>query len=371
MSTIHFNPVTSILENRACGTMCVGIPGSGKTYFLLNIAANCLLTSCNVIYIDPKNDAIALKNIDPSISIIDINDIEPGALNPFRFLEKVDSNIIMSILKSICGGMSNEQIVAVSPIVQDFVIANKKNINETDFISLANYLYASENKEAQTIGTLLKMNEDSKYGKLLFSKSKGDFKINKSQVISLLGMQLPRSLKDLSQEEMFSSALIYIICKRLFEILSKDSIVPTVVIIDEVAMVYSNPMIEEIINTLLAMGRSLNVAVVLASQAVTHFPKNIAQFISNKFMFGMSNKEARYFLEEFDNSDMEFGLDRESIINFITNYEPGDCFMIDRKGRGGFLKIKSNLGDITSNPLFKKREEQQSEVKKFKINLKR
>ena len=361
MSTIYFNPVTSIFENRPAGTICVGVPGSGKTFFLLNVAANCLLTSCRVIYIDPKNDALVLKEVDKNVSVIDINDIKPGALNPFRFLKNVDSNVIMSVIKSICGDLTDEQVIDVFPIVQDFVNANRKNLRGTDFLSLANYLYSSESRAAQAVGTVLKINEDTKYGRLIFSRSTDDdFDLDStSQVISLLGLKLPKTKELSDQEERFSSAIVYLLTKRLREILVEDNSKPTVLIIDEALMVYSNPDIAKIIEEFLALGRSLNVVVVLASQAMSHFPSNIAQFISNKFMFGMSSKEAKLFLDEFDNSDSEYGIDRESVIHYVTNYEVGRCFFIDRKGRGGFVQIKSNLG-VTSNPLLKKRKEEKS-----------
>lgn len=365
MPSISWSPINSILENKSAGTVIIGSPGSGKTYFLLNIAANCLLTGCRVIYIDPKNDASALLNIYKDIKITDVNNIAPGALNPFNVLKDVSSNVMLSIISCICGNLSDEKLVSISPIVNDFVIKNNRDKANINFSMLANYLYASSNIEAQTIGTMLKMNEDSKYGKLLFSPGEEAVNIgSKSEIISLLGLELPAANKNsenLSPEEKFSSAIVYIICKMLREILTEDNKIPTVLIIDEARIVFSNPALHAIINDFLTLGRSLNIATVLASQNITHFPSGIGQLISSKFMFASSYKEASEFLEEFDGSASSVGLDRTSIIEYIENIKekvggPGGCFFIDSKNRGGFIKIKSNLG-VTSNPLFKKREE--------------
>ena len=56
MSTINWLPTTAMLCDDAPGTVVVGSPGSGKTYALMNFAANCLGMRQRVIAIDPKND---------------------------------------------------------------------------------------------------------------------------------------------------------------------------------------------------------------------------------------------------------------------------------------------------------------------------
>lgn len=368
MSSISWSPVTAILENKSPGTVVIGRPGSGKTYFLLNVAANCLLTGCRVIYIDPKNDAAVLKDIYNDIKITDVNNISPGALNPFKILKDISSNVILSIISCICGDLSDNQLVSISPIVNDFVKQNNRDKKNISFSMLANYLYASSNEDAQTIGTMLKMNEDSKYGKLILSDSSNSesLKIGKtsSEVISLLGLPLPNSNtknENLSAEEKFSSAIIYIICKMLREVLTEDNKIPTVLIIDEARIVFSNKALSGIVNDFLTLGRSLNIATVLASQNITHYPSGIEQLVSSKFMFSSSAKEAAEFLEAFDATDSNTGIDRSSIIEYIENIEEkingkGGCFFIDSKNRGGFMRVKSNLG-VTSNPLLKKRAE--------------
>ena len=357
MSSIFWSPINSIMNNKPAGTVVIGKPGSGKTFFLLNIAVNCLLTSCRIIYLDPKNDSKVLVNIAPNIKLTNVNDITPGALNPFKVFKDVTTNSILSIISCICGTLTDEQMVAVSPIVNDFVIKNNRNKEHVTFSMLADYLYASENEYAQTIGTTLKINEDSKYGKLIFSNNDSSFKFNtkKSEVISLLGMELPKyTTTKLNQDEKFSSAIVYIICKILRETLTEDSKIPTVLIVDEAHILFSNPSISDIIWEFLTMGRSLNVCTILASQNISKFPDGIEQLIASKFMFNSSGTEAMEFLDRFDSSSAGDKFNRSSIKEYIGNVDIGTCFFIDNKNRGGFIKIKSNLG-VTSNPLFKDR----------------
>lgn len=367
MNTISFSPFTSIYEDCPPGVCVTGIPGSGKTFFLLNLAANCIMMGARVIFIDPKNDAKDLKNIDSSIKLTDINNITPGALNPFKVLKNPDTNTILSIIKCMCGSLSDEQLVEVTPIVNDFVKQNRKDITDTNFDALAEYLYSSNKKHAQTVGTILQTNSDSKYGKLLFAETPKDvFTLDGgSEVISLFGLPLPAAtddLNNLTNDKKFSSAIVYIICTMLNDILTEaDKMKPTILFVDEAHILFVNNDILTVLYSYLSLGRSLGIPTVLSTQNMSNYPENILQMISNKFMFRMSKKQANLFLEAFDANESLGGFDYENITSEITNAQKGKCFFIDRKNRGGFIQIKSNFGnDINSNPLMKKSKKKES-----------
>lgn len=367
MNTINWSPTTAIFENGSPTTVITGSPGSGKSFFLLNVAANQLIMGQKVIYIDPKNDAFALANVVPNIDIIDVNNISEGSLNPFTILKNCDVNKIMTLIECICGKLSDGQRIAITPIIKDFIIKKNRDKIYVDFITLANYLYANDNDEARAIGTMLKSTENSKYGKLIFSNRKDIEPISLDSdrllVISLHGMQLPsytKNISDYNADERFTSAIIYLICSMLNETLTKNNKIPVNLIIDEAHILFSNNEMRQIIHNLMALGRSLNIATILASQGVSHFPKEVANYSSTKIMFRMSIDETKKFLDMFDTSDLNSGrsFDRNSIVSYITNIkDPGYMFMIDRLGRGGFGKVVSNFPDssiLTSNPLLKK-----------------
>lgn len=360
MSTVTFSPVTAVLQNYPAGTVVIGKPGSGKTYFLLNLAANCFMTSTRFIFIDFKNDSLALKKINKDVKITDINKIKPGALNPFKVLKHVDTNTLISVIRALCGDLTSHQINSISPIVKDFVIENRRNLRGVDFSTLANYLYAADNEHAQTVGTILKNHEDSAYGSLLFYQGEDEdepLTVGKeSQIISLFGLTIPgQDSSKWNEEERFTSTIIYIICKMLNDVLSgNDKKDPVVLFVDESHIMYGSDFMSEVIEKLLVLGRSLNICTVLSSQNMTHYPHDISQLIANKFMFSSSPGQAKEFLDRFDSSDPddENGLDRKSIINFISDASEGLCFMLDYKNRPGYIQIKSNLG-VTSNPLIR------------------
>ena len=356
MSSINFSPFTSIFENKASGTVVFGTPGSGKTFFLLNLIANALIMQQRIFGIDPKDDLGIISEVFPEVEYIDINNINPGSLNPFKVIKDLDTNTLLSIISIICGGLTDDQMVSVTPIINDFINKHRRSANNLSFADVADYLYANDSKDAQAVGTKLQINRDSKYGKLIFEESNDFQKFDsKSKIISLHGMNLPLAEdKRLTEEQKFNSGIVYIICKMLRDLLTNDSY-PTMFVMDEAHIALKNPSFSSIIDEFLVLGRSLNVPTVLATQNPTHVPIGISQLVANKFCFKSSTVEAKAFLDMFFNKDSEKMADFESIIYQIGQFESGSCFYIDSENRSGIFKVTSLLGDITSNPLTKKK----------------
>lgn len=368
MASILFSPFTAIFENKAAGTAIIGKPGSGKTFFILNLCANAIMMEQKVFGIDPKDDMGVLCDIFPNIEYININDIKPGSLNPFRVIKNIDTNTLSSIISIICGDLTDDQIIAITPIVNDFINKYRKESKANtkqmiSFADVADYLYANDNIQAQAVGTKLQIHRDSKYGPLLFepyeSENEDEFHFDKqSKIISLHGMDLPKysgGAVKLTEEQKFNSGIVYIICKMLKDILTEGKY-PTLFVMDEAHIAFQNESFASIIDEFLILGRSLNVATVLASQSVSHYPKDIAQLISSKFCFKSSSNDASVFLNTFLNDDGNNSADFSSIVYQIGEFASGDCYYIDSENRSGIFHVTSLLSDdITSNPLEKKR----------------
>lgn len=345
-NTVYFNPITPIFENRPPGCIICGSPGSGKTYFLQTIMTNCLQERCIVIALDPKNDHEGMLKVDPSIKFRDISKKE--SLDPFKCIENVDTNFIVSIIDTICGGLSKEAVVAITPIVSDYT--KKAKSGNASFLKLMNYLYSNQNPLAQHVGTLLKSNEKSEYGPVFFNNEKTCLEIGReSSIICLFGLPLPKTpdRESWTKEEMFSSAIIMVLVKMLRNILTKVNKVPVVLFIDEAHIILANPHIYKIIEEFLILGRSLNVATILASQNVSHFPEDFSNFVSNRFQFRSSKNEVKEFLRRFLVSSEE---EIDSLVSFAVNAPNGGAIMIDRKNRVGEIQISGDLG-INTTPI--------------------
>lgn len=382
MSTVKWSPTTAALANASPGTIVCGSPGSGKTFFLINVAANCMGIGQRVIAIDPKNDFNKLYNVNKNIKIIDISNISPGALNPFTFLaktnketgeeESIDTATLMSIIELLCGKLSSDVTTAITPIVTDFVTKSRNSDDYVDMQDVADYLFANKSEQAQLVGTLLRMYEDNQHGKLLFTREQNveplRFNNTDNMVITLHGLALPdynKSIDDYDPNERLTSCIIYIIARKLMDILSSDVEVPTTLFCDEAHLLFVNREMSTIIDRFLRLGRSLNVATVLASQGISNFPEGISNYITTKFLFRSSIDEATDFLNRFDTSklDASNAIDVNSVIAAITKFPTGICYMIDRAGRNGVIRIVSIYDKdlITSNPFAKKRDKDNSE----------
>lgn len=366
MSTVRWSPTTAQKLNRSPGTMVCGSPGSGKTFFMLNVCANELGMGARVICIDPKNDFNKLLNVSSNVELVDINRIRPGALNPFTFLDRFDTSTLLTIIEIICGKLDKEDIIEITPIVKDFVTQFIRDNQYRDMQDIADYLFSRDSAAAQKVGTMLKTFEDNKYGPLLFTREENvvPLRLSKTQsmVISLHGMSLPdytKKAEDYDANERFTSAIIYIITAKLLEILSGDNKIPTTLVCDEAHLLFGNKEMAQIIDKFLVIGRSLNVATVLASQGVSHFPEGISNYITSKFIFRSSMEEAQLFLDKFDTSklDANNAIDINSVVAGITKLDTGCAFMIDSQLRNGFIRVISNydIKKLTSNPFQKDR----------------
>ena len=376
MSTIKWSPTTAQMVNNAPGTIVCGSPGSGKTFALLNFAANCLGMGQRVIAIDPKNDFNKLLNVNPNVEIVDINDVRPGALNPFTFLQKekdgeiqhLDTSTLMTIIELLCGKLDKNIIIDITPIIQDFVTRYKQKGEYQDMQDVADYLFANKSDSARAIGTQLKMYEDNPYGKLLFTRETNveplQLSESSSMVIVLHGLSLPdynKKPEDYDANERLTTTILYIITTKLNHILSGDNIIPTTLICDEAHLLFGNKQMAEIIDKFLVLGRSLNVATILASQGISHFPDGISNYITTKFLFKSSIDEAEAFLERFNTSKVDGTIDVDSIVGAVANFPTGVCFMMDRLGRNGIIQIQSiyDISLLTSNPIEKKRKKKE------------
>ena len=236
------------------------------------------------------------------------------------------------------------------------------------------YLYRNDDAGVRNLASELQVSANSEYGSLLFTRTRGvvetiDIGPTDNIVFSLLGLPFPvstKELKDYTAEENFTTAIVYIIARKLRETLSKKSDIPTSLFCDEAHILFSNPQLAATLNNFLTMGRSLNVAIILASQSVKHFPDNISQFIANKFAFQSSKEESEEFLLKFDTSNIDptMEINRDHTQTMIANLENGHCFYMDSKSRSGVIHIVSNFdaGLISSNALEKlnKRMEQEN-----------
>lgn len=366
-SSVYFSPTIAIMCNDPAGTIITGAPGSGKSWLMISIAVNEISCGRRIIAIDPKNDLLNLNIIDPRVVTVDINHIKPGSLNPFVFLNDCDSITIKTLIEIMLGGIDDVQADSkINDLLEDFIVKARRDNEYVDMQDVIDKLFRHPEASVRHVGSALKLAANSKYGKLLFTRNRDVDPVvitpTTNVVFSLLGLDFPDAMKsaeEYTSEENFTAALIYIISKKLEESLASGERIPTTLLCDEAHILFSNQQMIKIINKFLTMGRSLNMATVLASQSVSHFPSNIAQFIANKFVFKSSKDDTYSFLSKFDTTDIDptTQINRDNVATTIANLPTGHCFYIDSKSRSGIVHIvpqfdhkilKTSAADISS-----------------------
>ena len=324
-----------------------------------NAAMNTMAMGQRLVAIDPKNDFAKVHRVFPNVKVIDLCHVQPGSLNPFEFLKKInpdtnqleylDEMTLLTIIQLLVGTkkMSTEAENAITPIIRDYVL-KAKNGESVNLYRLAEYLYSKDNMYAQNIGQTMKSYVDSNVGKLLFNTE--DVKPlvisnTDSLVISLMGMKLPSydtKIEDYSMEDNLTTAIVYIITKKLREMLLRPNKIPVLFICDEAHMLFGNKEMSKVIDEFLVLGRSLGVSTMLASQGITHFPEGISNYITSKFLFKSSLDESKEFFRRFDTSkDDPTNRITDSIVTAIPKLPQGVCFFMDRFDRNGIIHITS------------------------------
>lgn len=361
MGSIKWSPTSAPLRDESPGTIVCGSPGSGKTFAMQNIAINSLGMGQRVIVIDPKDDFAKIQRIVPNVKVIDVKNIIPGALNPFTFLrtkysdgsiQQVSSAIIENIVSILSGPslMKEENERFVSPIIQDFVGESSRKL--VTLYQLTDYLAFTDNDICRSIAVQLQKYTEHSFelGNLLFEQNVNikPLEISDSDniVFTFNGMSLPPYDKKPSEYdgmERFVSALVYIICTKLKNMLfAHKHTIPVLFICDEAHMLFSNKEMKSLIDDFLRLGRSYHIATMLASQGITHFPSDIANYMSSKFIFKSSRDEAQEFINRFDDTKGSANpLNVSATVNAISNLPKGYCFMIDARNRNGFIHITS------------------------------
>lgn len=347
MSTIRWSPYSSIVQDGPVTSVVLGSLGSGKTFFLVTLALNELAMGRRILAIDPKNDFKKVLKINPEVHHIDFKHVQEGSMNPFTFLDDMDSMTLLSIIEMLVGKLSDRKRTAITPAIQDFITIHRKNGKYVDMMDVADWLFSKDNEDAQSVGNDLLLFQDSEFGKLLFTKNinvkplKLDPKA--SIIITLQGMALPNENtlpENFTSEERLTATIVYLITKKLRSILTEDNKIPTVLFCDEAHLLFSNPSLAKLIDEFMSLGRSLRTATLLASQGANRFP-DISRYVASKFMFRNSLKDAEMFLDRFDDGKYKSGsaIDVVSVSSRITELGKGQCFFIDNIGRSGFIQI--------------------------------
>lgn len=354
---VFYDPHYAIRINKPPVTLITGSPGSGKTVASLLFAAHSALLNKTTFILDPKGDFLSLKLLENAGEIENVHvwsifqDVEAetvrkdniGMLDPTCLTENVNENAsltletIGALVKSLTANQRNTLI----PIIQDVTQSANPSMNSIRMI-----LARSRDSEISTLSHEIGLALAMPAGKLLTASSKDTNKLKLDQgvvVASLMGLSLPASNKkeeNYMEKERLSVAIIRLLTHLVLDVMKKvPKTINKTLFIDEAWAVFNNPSGRDLIDEVSLLGRSLNMAVVLATQSPLHVKSrdggaDLDTTISTRFAFRNTSDDDNNITTEA--MDLPKGVGYEGIFKTLGN---GQCLMKDSQEQFAFVDI--------------------------------
>lgn len=359
---VFFDTHFPIINNKPPGILVTGSPGSGKTWLLLLLCSHASLMGKTNVILDPKGDFIALKkleregilenikvwNLAPQVDNKEsmVADENNGVLDPMTFFDNPDENVALakSVITSLVGGtLTDVQSNYLVPVLKDVVASQNPSFNE-----VVSRLSRNQKEEIRTLGIQLNALSGLGLAKLLFTdrrkqKAQKVELIGGTTVINLMGLSLPvpgSNQKTWTENEKLSMTIMALITSFVTSAMLKDisKEIFKMVTIDEAWSVMASQTGRDLINKVGLLGRSLNVALLLATQSPNHIEKvdgvDISNTISVRFAFKNDSKNDN--LTTVNSMNLPSGEGWEEI---GLNLDTGQCLLHDSRKNTGVIQV--------------------------------
>lgn len=354
---VFFDPHYAIRINKPPVTLITGSPGAGKTVASLLLAAHSALLNKITFILDPKGDFLSLKLLENAGEVENIHvwsifeDIEEGTirdsnagmLDPTRLTEDVNENASLTLetIGTLVKTLTPNQRNALIPIIQDVTESPNPSMNTIRMV-----LARNQDPEISTLSHELSLALSMPAGRLLTasSKSVNRLKLDKGVVVaSLMGLSMPASNKSEDsylEKERLSVAIIRLLTHMVLDVMKKvPKTISKTLFIDEAWAVFNNSSGRDLIDEVSLLGRSLNMAAILATQSPSHIMgqeggANLDTTISTRFAFRNTS--------DVDNElttkamDLPVGVGYEKTFKELAN---GQCLIKDSQEQFAFVDI--------------------------------
>ncbi|HHT97139.1 MAG TPA: hypothetical protein GXZ90_04505 [Clostridiales bacterium] len=352
-----FDPHYAIRINKPPVTLITGSPGSGKTVAALLLASHSALLNKTTFILDPKGDFLSLKLLEDAGEIENVHvwsifqNIEEGTvresnigmLDPTCLTSDVNENASLTLetINALVKNMSANQRNALIPIIQDVTHSPNPSMNTIRMI-----LSRSRDAEISTLSHELGLALSMPAGKLLVASSKinNRLKLDKGVVVaSLMGLSMPASSKqedNYLEKERLSVAIIRLLTHMVLDVMKKvPKTISKTLFIDEAWAVFNNASGRDLIDEVSLLGRSLNMAVVLATQSPSHVMgkeggANLDTTISTRFAFRNTSDIDNEITTKAMSLPKDAGY--EGIFKNLAN---GQCLMKDSQEQFAFIDV--------------------------------
>lgn len=368
---VFFDTHTALLNNKPPATLITGSPGSGKTFLTMLITTISAITGKVTLVLDPKGDFLGLYELRkqfPKFTVWNLsNKNRKGLLDPFYMFQKDEDtlSLVLGLLNIFLGGIPNEQLTAISPILEDVI---KGNEGTPSLMLLKDRFRSSEKVEARNVGTKLELISKLSSASLCFAPGNAKRRtITMDEgliIVSMPQLQLGYSAQKNSSssadyKQNLASGIFYLITQYINSILYDDETdKPKTILIDEAWAVTQTEAGANCIESLAKLGRSKNAATVLVSQNLSDLQNTkedgghaIENTLSTYFTFNNSIQEAKALVPAMRLPENQ-GFDE-----LIANLTPQYCIMRDWRYHFGVIhpdvRRQDWLQAFNTNPLEK------------------
>lgn len=360
---IFWDPHYPILQNRPPVALITGSPGSGKTFAASTLAAQSSVMNKLTFVIDPKGDFMALKNLEREGLInktsvwsifstednAEVSEQNFGILDPLTLTDDRGDNVALAadVIASLVNNISHVQSNALLPILKDVAESRTPSMQQ-----VINILQSNQDDEVRSLGLELDIPLKMPIAKLIVSDGQRENPFNRKDgmmIISLMGLDMPTSEtkeKDYTYKERLSTVVMRLITLLVLEAMKKQPkrILKTL-FVDEAWVVFGNKSGRALINQAALLGRSLNMATILATQSPTHIADDnstnskttLDTTISTRFAFRndseSDNAITRQTMKLPENDGWE---------EVFPQLQTGQCMLRDCNGNLGIMHIMTS-----------------------------
>lgn len=354
---VFFDPNYSIFNNQSPVTLITGSPGSGKTFCGLTLATHAAILGKTTFILDRKGDFGALKTMEERGIIKGceiwallsekgkkVKEEDVGRLDPTCFTndKPTNANLTLDIISVLTGGLTNKQLNALIPIIQDVV----EGTFNASLGRVVQKMLSNRDDEIRRVGFTLDLALRGELAKLLVRNKrikKKELTFNEDCVLAnLLGIDLPSdaTLKDdYTVNNKISICIMNLILTHIVDLMVKRPVKEQkVLIVDEAWAILATRTGRTAISKVALLGRSRNIATILITQSPSHVRleegKNMDNTISSRFAF--KNTSATDNLETVEAMNLPDNEGWESVLPDLDN---GVCLMQDSDKNIGIVQI--------------------------------
>ena len=257
----------------------IGPTGRGKTTFLYALAKRTIEEYEVPVWIfDLRGEFLSLRNSLPMFNIVDPEEANINILYTWFTSPRIRARQVVELIKSITSLTPREEYLLYMALIKTYESVSSPTFeNLTSTVKALSKDYSDKDVEFSLLTKLETIRSKVFFGKLHI------FEFKKPIIFAL--HKLPEEYRKL-----YTLALLQILNNYMLTLTPTNSI-RYLVILDEAWRLMDTHSSRKIVKTLVKEGRGYGLAVALASQDITDFPKEILDNAGTLVVFGSNSKD--------------------------------------------------------------------------------